>query len=55
LAQVMSLDGWPTSALYALPGLPWSPEFMAAYEFAAAGQPLDIGSKRTKPGTIRAS
>jgi hypothetical protein len=23
-----------------LPGLPWSPEFMAAYEMALAGQPI---------------
>jgi integrase len=38
----------------ALPGLPWSPEFMAAYEQALAGQPLQIGSARTKPGTVRA-
>jgi integrase len=37
-----------------LPGLPWSPEFMAAYETALAGQPLEIGSARVKPGTIRA-
>ena len=38
----------------ALPGLPWSPAFMAAYESALAGLPLDIGSKRIKPGSIRA-
>jgi len=37
-----------------LPGLPWSPEFMAAYEQVCAGQPKEIGSKRTIPGTIRA-
>ena len=37
-----------------LPGLPWSPAFMEAYETALAGQPLQIGSARTKPGTIRA-
>ena len=37
-----------------LPGLPWSPEFMAAYEQALAGQPPQIGSARTKPGTMRA-
>jgi hypothetical protein len=37
-----------------LPGLPWSPEFMAAYEQAAAGHPIQIGSARTKPGMIRA-
>src|SRR5262249_36568276 len=37
-----------------LPGLPWSPEFMAAYEQALAGQPLRIGGARTSPGTVRA-
>jgi integrase len=37
-----------------LPGLPWSPEFMAAYEAALAGQPLQAGSGRVKPGTMRA-
>lgn len=37
-----------------LPGLPWSPEFMAAYESALAGQAVPIGSARVKPGTMRA-
>jgi len=37
-----------------LPGLPWSPEFMAAYETALAGQPVQVGAARIKPGTIRA-
>jgi integrase len=37
-----------------LPGLPWSPAFMEAYETALAGQPLQIGSARTRPGTVRA-
>jgi integrase len=37
-----------------LPGLPWSPKFMGAYEEALAGQPAQIGSVRVKPGTIRA-
>ncbi len=38
-----------------LPGLPWSPEFMAAYEEAVAGQPKpEIGAARTKPGSMRA-
>jgi integrase len=36
-----------------LPGLPWSPNFMAAYQAAFAGQTLQIGSKRVKPGTFR--
>jgi integrase len=36
-----------------LPGLPWSPEFMAAYELAVAGQTrIEIGASRTKPGTV---
>ncbi len=38
----------------ALPGLPWSPEFMAAYEKASAGEPAQVGAKRTIPGTINA-
>ena len=38
----------------AIAGLPWSPEFMAAYETALAGQPLEVGNGRTKPGTTRA-
>jgi len=37
-----------------LPGLPWSPEFMAAYERALAGQPAAVGAERTIPGTLRA-
>ena len=37
-----------------LPGLPWSPEFMAAYEEALAGQPAQIGNGAVKPGTLRA-
>jgi len=39
-----------------LPGLPWSGQFMEAYEQAIAGQPasLDVGAKHTKPGSIRA-
>jgi integrase len=37
-----------------LPGLPWSPEFMAAYEQALAGQPAPVGAERVKPGTLRA-
>ena len=39
----------------ALPGLPWSPEFMAADEAAFAGQePRQIGASRTKPGSMSA-
>jgi hypothetical protein len=39
-----------------LPGLPWSPEFMAAYEAAWAGQGprQEIGASRTRPGSISA-
>ena len=39
-----------------LPGLPWSPNFMAAYE-AALGDALVpvIGASRTKPGTVDAA
>src|SRR5437870_5652199 len=37
-----------------LPGLPWSPEFMAVYEQALAGQPTSIGAERVQPGTLRA-
>lgn len=38
----------------ALPGLPWSPEFMAAYERAAAGEALEVGKNLSEPGTINA-
>lgn len=41
----------------ALPGLPWSPGFMAAYEDATGGAAVprpDIGASRTKPGTFDA-
>lgn len=37
-----------------LPGLPWSPQFMAAYEEALAGQPAQLGSAKVVPGTLRA-
>jgi integrase len=37
-----------------LPGLPWSPEFMAAYEEALAGQFVQVGSSHVKLGTMRA-
>jgi len=39
-----------------LPGLPWSPQFMAAYEAALAGQTgqIEVGARRTKPGTVNA-
>src|SRR3954451_5633884 len=41
-----------------LPGLPWSPEFMAAREAAMNGTTtpgLEIGASRTKPGTVDAA
>ena len=38
----------------ALPGLPWSPEFMSAYEQALGGQPVRVGLARVIPGTMRA-
>jgi len=39
-----------------LPGLPWSPEFMAAYEAVLAEAPrLAIGARRTRPGTVAAA
>ncbi len=43
--------GYP---LTPLPGLPWSPDFMAAYERAAQGEPMHIGRHRSKPGTVDA-
>ena len=38
----------------ALPGVPWSPEFMQAYETALGGQPSLVGAKRVPPGSMRA-
>jgi integrase len=40
-----------------LPGLPWSPEFMAAYEGALAGLPtkIELGASRTVAGTVNAA
>lgn len=41
----------------ALPGLPWSPDFMAVYAAAMrceAAPKLEIGASRTKPGTVSA-
>jgi hypothetical protein len=35
-----------------LPGLPWSPVFMAAYEAALSGKALPIASKNVHPGTM---
>ena len=38
----------------ALPGLPWSPEFMQAYELALGGQPPQTARGKIRPGTMRA-
>jgi integrase len=39
-----------------LPGLPWSPPFMAAYQEAAEGAPrVEIGVSRIRPGTVGAA
>jgi len=35
-----------------LPGLPWSPDFMAAYEAGMAGGKIEPGKSRIKPGSI---
>ncbi len=35
-----------------LPGLPWSPEFMAAYEAAMAGEKIEPGKSSIKPGSV---
>src|SRR5262249_4493095 len=37
-----------------LPGLPWSPTFMAAYEAAMRGPRTAIGAGRVKPGSAAA-
>ena len=37
-----------------LPGLPWSPCFMAAYEAAMTGPRTAIGAGRIKPGSVAA-
>jgi integrase len=40
--------------LVRLPGLPWSPSFMAAYEAALTGPRTAIGAGRIKPGSVAA-
>src|SRR5215467_5106475 len=37
-----------------LPGLPWSPSFMAAYETATRGPHTGVGAGRVKPGSVAA-
>jgi integrase len=49
-----SISGRAGFKSVALPGLPWSPEFMAAYERATAGQPSAVGASRVLPGSIHA-
>src|SRR5580700_8519027 len=47
----------PGRRSFALPGLPGSPEFMEAYQAALAGAAIaasDVGSSRTKSGTLNA-
>ncbi|MDI6026102.1 tyrosine-type recombinase/integrase [Corticibacterium sp. UT-5YL-CI-8] len=41
--------GFPLSPL---PGLPWTPEFMAAYEKAAEGEKIEIGKAKSAPGSV---
>jgi integrase len=38
-----------------LQGLPWSPQFMADYEAALAGEQLAVGAKRSRPGSVSAA
>jgi hypothetical protein len=38
-----------------LPGAPFSPEFMAAYQAAMANAPVEIGTKRSIPGSVSAA
>jgi integrase len=38
-----------------LKGLPWSPQFLADYEAALQTPQLQIGAKRTKPGSVNAA
>lgn len=44
-------SGFPRRAL---PGLPWSPQFMAAYAAAMESDKADIGAKKIVPGSIAA-
>jgi integrase len=37
-----------------LPGVPWSPQFMAAYEAAMSGPHAAVGAGRVKPGSVAA-
>jgi hypothetical protein len=44
----------PGFAAVKLPGLPYSPEFMASYTSAIGGQSLPVGAAKVMPGTMRA-
>jgi integrase len=44
--------GYPRTRL---PGLPWSPPFMAAYQSALDAAPAPIGGVRSKPGSLSAA
>ncbi|SHK13830.1 Site-specific recombinase XerD [Roseomonas rosea] len=44
----------PGYARATIPGLPGSPEFMAVYQAALAGQPVPVGAQRTEAGTMEA-
>jgi integrase len=44
--------GYPRTRL---PGLPWSPQFMMAYQTALASAPEPIGASRSKPGSVSAA
>jgi integrase len=37
-----------------LPGMPWSPDFMTAYQNALSGQPVPLGAREVLPGSMRA-
>jgi integrase len=37
-----------------LPGVPWTAQFMEAYEIALAGQPAAVGAARVLPGSMHA-
>lgn len=37
-----------------LPGLPWTPEFMAAYEAASKGEKVAVGKDKSPPGSLSA-
>ena len=45
----------PGSPRVKLPGAPFSPEFMVAYQAAMASAPVEIGIKRSTPGSVSAA